>query len=131
MSHRSRLCAVLVDCPESSFDQAVTFWSGALGRPAIPPETADARYSHLETSSEQPIDVLLQRVPDAESALHLDIETDDVEAEVARLVRLGATRKAQIKSWWVLADPAGHPFCVVPVQSKDWPKGAVEWPHSA
>jgi hypothetical protein len=32
-----------------------------------------------------------------------------------------------VKRWWVMQDPAGHRFCVVPVQSSHWPEGAVEW----
>ena len=47
--------------------------------------------------------------------LHLDLRPDDRDAEVERLVALGATR-ADIgqgeQSWVVLADPEGNEFCV-------------------
>jgi hypothetical protein len=49
--------------------------------------------------------------------VHLDIETDDVEAEVRRLEALGATRVEVVKTWQIMRDPAGLVFCVVRVQS--------------
>ena len=57
-----------------------------------------------------------QRVGDT-SRIHLDIESDDVEAEVRRLEGLGARRKEFIERWWVMEDPSGQLFCVVPQQS--------------
>jgi hypothetical protein len=45
--------------------------------------------------------------------LHLDIESDDIEAEVSRLKRWGATEQGRHGSWVVLRDPAGLLFCVV------------------
>ena len=128
MTHRSRLCAVLFDGPAETHEPSIRFWSGALGRKLLPRETPDSAYASLERDSRLPLDLMIQRVPAAETGLHVDIETDDVEAEVRRLEQLGARRKRQVKHWWVLEDPAGHPFCVVPVQKKeDWPAGAVEW----
>ena len=48
------------------------------------------------------------------SRVHLDIETDDLDAEVARLERLGARRIAFVRErWWVMEAPAGHRLCVV------------------
>jgi hypothetical protein len=46
--------------------------------------------------------------------VHLDIHTDDLDAEVDRLERLGAQRVQRGHSWWVMRDPAGLLFCVVP-----------------
>jgi hypothetical protein len=45
--------------------------------------------------------------------VHIDIESDDVDAEVERLERLGARRVEKIKTWWVLQAPTGQRFCVV------------------
>lgn len=45
--------------------------------------------------------------------IHFDIETDDREAEVARLVALGATRMREAEGYTVLRDPEGNQFCVV------------------
>jgi Glyoxalase-like domain len=68
----------------------------------------------------------LQRVHDT-SRIHLDIETDDVEAEVQRLEALGARRKAQIETWWVMEDPCGHLFCVVPMHSPNFLAESHVW----
>lgn len=50
--------------------------------------------------------------------VHLDFSTDDVEAEVARLVGLGAIETGRNSfgdfGWVVLADPDGNAFCVAP-----------------
>ena len=87
--HYSRLCALLIDCNTSDIDQAAHFWSEALGR-AVDPDHPGTRgnYRMLETPLDEPI-VQIQRV-DHESRVHIDIETDDIPAEVARLEKLGA-----------------------------------------
>ena len=87
--HYSRLCALLIDCNTTDIDQAASFWAGALGR-AIDPDHPGTRgnYRMLETPADEPI-VQIQRV-DHESRVHIDIETDDIPAEVARLEELGA-----------------------------------------
>jgi hypothetical protein len=54
----------------------------------------------------------LQKV-EHDPRVHLDIETDDLDAEVARLEALGAQRLDFVKRWWVLQAPTGHRFCVV------------------
>ncbi len=63
-----------------------------------------------------------------QQGVHIDFETDDVKAEVERLEGHGARKKYPVKNWWVMEDPGGHAFCVVPVQSNTWPEGAIEWP---
>jgi hypothetical protein len=45
--------------------------------------------------------------------VHLDIHTDNLDAEVERLESLGAQRVRQAAAWWVMRDPAGLPFCVI------------------
>ena len=62
------------------------------------------------------------------SRVHLDIETDDIEAEVRRLEQLGAVRVAQIASWWVMEAPTGHRFCVVGKVSPEFDQLARQWP---
>jgi hypothetical protein len=54
----------------------------------------------------------VQKVPHA-SRVHLDIETDDLDAEVERLEKLGARRIAFVRRWWVMEAPTGQRFCVV------------------
>ena len=55
---------------------------------------------------------MIQRV-EHESRIHLDIETDDVDAEVVRLEQLGARRLERVRTWVVMEAPTGQRFCVV------------------
>jgi hypothetical protein len=94
--HRSRLSAVLIDCKTSDLDEAARFWSEALGRSVDNDHpSSQGHYRMLETPPDEPV-VAVQRV-DHDSRVHLDIETDDIPAEVARLEELGA--KAQTAGW--------------------------------
>jgi len=70
---------------------------------------------------------LLQRVVPEERAVHLDIETDDVEREVARLEGLGARRLRRVRDWWVLEAPTGQRFCVVPARGAEFARRAHAW----
>ncbi|MEO3429883.1 VOC family protein [Pelagibius sp. CAU 1746] len=126
--HHSRLAAVVIDCRTDDLKREAGFWSGALGRAVVAPKTAEGegRYLDLEEVAGQP-QVLLQRV-DHDSRVHLDIETDDVAAEVRRLETLGAKRVAQVRTWWVMEAPGGQRFCVVEPQRSDFPQGANTWP---
>ena len=124
--HYSRLCALLIDCNTSDIDQAADFWAHALGRPVDPghPGTR-GNYRMLETPQDEPI-VQIQRV-DHESRVHLDIETDDIPAEVARLEALGAQVVDRLERWVVMQAPTGQRFCVVRVQRPGFPKNAALW----
>jgi len=124
--HHSRLCALLIDCRTSELDTAARFWAEALGRPVDPdhPGTRD-RYVMLETPPDEPI-VQIQSV-DHESRVHIDIETDDIVAEVARLTKLGATVVDRLERWVVMQAPTGQRFCVVRVQRPGFPKNANRW----
>ncbi len=121
MSHRSRVCAVYFDVGREDYADAAHFWSGALGSEID--FDPDKRYTEMPGE----MDYGVQSVEPGREGLHIDIETDDIEAEVARLEKLGAGRREFIKSWWVMIAPGGQPFCVVPVGSKSWPDGAIEW----
>jgi len=124
--HRSRLCALLVDCRTDNVDAAADFWAKALGRPLDPghPGTRGS-YRMLETPPDEPI-VQIQRV-DHESRVHIDIETDDIPAEVARLEKLGAKVVNRLERWVVMQAPTGQRFCVVRVQRPGFPKNANLW----
>jgi predicted enzyme related to lactoylglutathione lyase len=126
--HRSRLSTILIDCAEPDFEAGVAFWSAALGREAIP-EQDDPRYATLRgrLGGEGGPYVTLQRVAAEERAIHLDIETDDVEAEVERLGRLGAKLKRRFPEHVVMLAPSGHAFCVVPKVRGDFPGDAATW----
>jgi predicted enzyme related to lactoylglutathione lyase len=124
--HYSRLCAVLIDCKVEDIDAAAEFWAEALGRRVDPdhPGTRGA-YRMLETPPDEPI-VQIQRV-EHESRVHIDIETDDIPAEVERLERLGATVVERLERWVVMQAPSGQRFCVVRVQRPGFPKNASRW----
>jgi len=121
--HRSRLAAVVIDSRVADIDPAAAFWSRALGRNIIVSGAAWAdRYVHLDVPEDE-VRVLVQKV-DHESRVHIDIETDDVEAEVGRLEALGATVAAVYPRWTVMAAPTGHRFCVVRPQRPDFDTAA-------
>ena len=124
--HHSRLCAVLIDCKTADLEDAARFWADALGRP-VDRDHAGTRgnYVMLETPPDEPI-VQIQRV-DHESRVHVDIETDNIEAEVARLTKLGATVVDRLERWVVMMAPTGQRFCVVRVQRPGFPKNANQW----
>jgi predicted enzyme related to lactoylglutathione lyase len=125
--HRSRLSNIVIDCNAATFERDAKFWSDALGR-ALMPDT-NPRYLTLKGrmgGAGSPY-VLLQKVPPEERAVHLDIETDDVEAEVRRLESLGARVKARIRHHVVMVAPSEHVFCVVPTGRADFPEKAATW----
>ena len=121
MGHRSRMCAVLFDVEGKVFDDVTKFWAAALQRDVR--RDSSGRYAGLPGD----LDVIIQNANPGREGMHIDIETDDVDAEVARLEALGAVRREFVDTWWVLVAPGGQPFCVVPVQSRNWPAGAAEW----
>ncbi len=122
--HRSRLTALGIDVPVKMHAASAYFWAGALGRSAEP----DDEGTYLNLGRVGGLDVFVQRVGEDDSRFHVDIETDDVDAEVARLEDLGATRVKQVSTWWVMRDPAGNLLCVVPPQTSDFPADATIWP---
>ncbi len=125
--HRSRLCAIVIDCRDADLERAAAFWGRALGRRPKPPpkDSAFKNYRTLGSGREDLI-VLLQRVAHP-SRVHLDIETDDIEREVTRLERLGARRLKKIRTWWVMEAPTGHRFCVVRPQRGRLGRDANRW----
>ncbi|MGN2251368.1 VOC family protein [Frateuria sp. GZRe14] len=126
MAHYSRLCAVLIDCKTDDVDDAAAFWAAALGRPTDPSHPGTrGNYRMLETPPDEPI-VQSQRV-EHESRVHLDIETDDIPAAVARLEKLGAMVVQRLERWVVMQAPTGQRFCVVRVQRPGYPKNANRW----
>jgi predicted enzyme related to lactoylglutathione lyase len=124
--HHSRLCALLIDCHTDDVDRAARFWADALGR-AVDADHPGSRdnYRMLETPPDEPI-VQIQRVTHG-SRVHLDIETDDIPAEVRRLEGLGAAVVGRLERWVVMQAPTGQRFCVVRVQRPGFPKNANRW----
>jgi hypothetical protein len=120
--HKSKLSQILIDVPEDRWEGALDFWTRALGRQADPSDQPEDRYLNLVGPG---LRVLLQRC-EWPASYHLDIETDDVEAEVGRLEALGAVRKKKVGTWWVMRAPTGHDFCVI--RRQNGLDGAVDWP---
>jgi predicted enzyme related to lactoylglutathione lyase len=125
--HRSRLSAFVIDCRTDDLERAAEFWSAALGMPlARPPGVTEGNYRQLETGDDG-LKIEVQQV-DHPSRGHLDIETDDIEAEVRRLEALGAKRVEQFPRWWVMQAPTGQRFCVVRPQNAGFERKAKSWP---
>jgi hypothetical protein len=126
--HRSRFFGLFADTPKEDAAQAVAFWAAALG--STPPTPAeDDPYWPMPGALGKGLTFEVQAI-DGEPRYHVDIETDDVAAETARLKELGATEVNRQPGWVVLRAPGGHLLCVVPVQSghavfdaraKTWP----------
>jgi predicted enzyme related to lactoylglutathione lyase len=124
--HRSRLGGFIIDCKTGDLDGAARFWGAALGlktRPSANPE--DKNYVVFDTAPNE-LDIEVQKV-DHSSRVHLDIETDNIEAEVERLEKLGAKRVAKIHSWWVMEAPTGQRFCVVNIKRSEFATEANVW----
>jgi predicted enzyme related to lactoylglutathione lyase len=124
--HRSRLAGFILDCETHDLPAAADFWSQALGVAKGPPD--GDKYIVLEGEAALGLHIEVQSV-DHPSRVHLDIETDDVEAEAKRLEALGARRVGSVRTWIVLEAPTGQRFCVVRAKrSLEGVAGASQWP---
>ncbi len=114
--HKSKLSGFIIDCETLDLDRSADFWGNALGMPvrALPPGEGEI-YKRLE-DHQHGLHIEVQAVSHP-SRVHLDIETDDVEAEVQRLEKLGAKRIEMVRTWWVMEAPTGQRFCVVRASS--------------
>jgi hypothetical protein len=120
-----KIACVAFDC----LDALVVgrFWSAAIGRPLDPGASGEfasigfrgrrdrAGWGPAEGDAEPTW--LFARVPEpklVKNRLHLDVIAADPEAEIARLVGLGATRVADREeygyTWTLMADPEGNEF---------------------
>ncbi len=111
--HKSRLAGFIIDCNTDDLEEASRFWSAALGYSLRErsEESAPEKYREMMTGPDG-LHIEVQRV-EHPSRVHLDIETDDIEAEVQRLEALGAKRVERGFRWWVMEAPTGQRFCVV------------------
>jgi predicted enzyme related to lactoylglutathione lyase len=133
VSHRSRVCHFVIDVDD--LDQAVAFWSAALDATEEPlSEQSHHIYRRLRLPDAD-IRVLLQRTNDEKASkerMHLDLETDDVAAEVRRLEALGATRwnhqQERGYDFWVMRDPWGNEFCILQPEFPELLARRRSWP---
>jgi hypothetical protein len=112
MTHYSRLARIVIDAPGDTHDAEVAFWREASGIPLRRFERFPA--FHGVRPGPDGIGLLTQHLGDGPAGVHLDIHTNDLAAEVARLVALGASVVDDSQLWTILRDPAGLLFCVVP-----------------
>ena len=117
---------VMIKDISDDLDTTARFWSAALGlRVADPDSGGTGQYAEF-AGVPGDLHVEVQKV-DHPSRVHLDIETDDIDAEVARLEALGATRVAFVKRWWVMQAPDGQRFCVVPLRDDNGRPAPNRW----
>lgn len=124
--HRSKLAGFIIDCQGDDPAAAAGFWSAALGMEQRElPGDEGKKYVRL-VDRQHGLHVEVQAV-DHPSRVHLDIETDDIEAEVRRLEALGARVVARVQSWCVMEAPTGQRFCVVRKTDSEFDARANTW----
>ncbi len=125
--HKSKLAGFIIDCQTDDLPTASAFWAGALGllRRGLDGSEGENYVRLMDTQHGLHLEV---QAVTHESRIHMDIETDDIEAEVQRLEALGAKRFKQYPRWWVMEAPTGQRFCVVRAQSPDFERLATQWP---
>ncbi len=127
--HRSRVYALLIDTPTQEAEAAAAFWAAALGATArtLPSEE---QFITLHGALPEPGPLVAVQSVDDAPRFHVDIETDDVEAETRRLLALGASEVARWQECRTLRVPGGHLMCVLPVESdrEVFESEAKTWP---
>lgn len=125
--HKSKLAGFIIDCQTDDLAAAAEFWSRALGmeKQALPGNEGDKYVRLVDPNETLHIEVQAVSHP---SRVHLDIESNDIEAEVRRLEALGAKRVEQVQTWWVMEAPTGQRFCVVRESSTNFDEQALRWP---
>jgi hypothetical protein len=124
--HKSRLAGFIIDCKTEDLKSAATFWGRALGMEvrSLPGEEGNKYVQLLDPQDRLHVEVQSVSHP---SRVHLDIETDDVDAEVRRLEQLGAKKIQNINTWWVMEAPTGQRFCVVRAKGSSFAADAHSW----
>jgi glyoxalase superfamily protein len=125
--HRSRFSTILIDAHSDEAAASATFWSAALGVPARPVPDEE-QFTSLRGALPDLV-LAVQSVDDA-PRFHIDIETDDLDAETARLLELGAVEVSRWLDCRTLRAPGGHLLCVIPRHSDDetFDRLARTWP---
>jgi hypothetical protein len=128
--HRSRLSTLLIDVPVAEAQGAAVFWSAVLGVPAVA-VPGEEQFTSLPGAVPGLV-VAVQSVDDR-PRYHVDLETDDVEAETARLVELGAVELSRWLDCRTLRVPGGQLICVIPRHSDpdEFARAARVWPSGS
>ena len=125
--HKSKLAGFIIDCQTDKLKTAAEFWSAALGMPIeLFPDEEGQKYIKLQSPADQ-LNIEVQTVSHP-SRVHLDIETDNIAAEVQRLTALGARELERVQTWVIMEAPTGHRFCVVQTdQGASFSANANHW----
>lgn len=91
----------------------------------VPGDVESSHCRNLQTRPDE-LQIEVQKVEHA-SRVHIDIETDNIEAEVKRLEALGAKRVSDIRGWVVMEAPTGQRFCVIQPQRANFEAMANHW----
>ncbi|HEX6508898.1 MAG TPA: VOC family protein [Chloroflexota bacterium] len=113
-----RIASVTFDCQDAGV--MADFWTSALGY--VPSGEPTEAAAIVEDPRNRDVELVFVRVPESKvvkNRVHLDIGADDMEAEVQRLVDLGAQRGERIRDWTVMRDPEGNEFCVIQTSADD------------
>jgi predicted enzyme related to lactoylglutathione lyase len=124
--HKSKLGGFIIDCETRDLAAAAEFWGAALGMPVRELPGAEGELYRRLDDGPVGLHIEVQKV-EHPSRVHLDIETDDIEAEVERLEGLGAKRLQRVQTWWVMEAPTGQRFCVVSASSAQFAAQATNW----
>ena len=125
VTHYSRLTVIVMDVPAADREKEVAFWQAATGA-ELTHYTRFPEYHGGELTGT--LELLVQELGDGPPRMHVDIHTDDLDAEVARLEALGAERTEGHRPWVIMRDPAGLVFCVVPEPAESFDRtGATRW----
>jgi Glyoxalase-like domain len=122
-----KIATLTIDCKDP--DALAEWWATALDFEVTyrsPEEETEDREVVIEARGGGGWELLFLQVPDekvVKNRYHLDLRPDDRDAEVDRLVDLGA-RKIDIGqgsevTWVVLADPEGNEFCILRALTPD------------
>ncbi len=122
--HKSRLGTVIIDCNTDDLEREARFWGQALGG-STENHHSEGRYIDVQGNPADP-HVILQKVEHS-SWIHIDIETDDIEAEVNRLEGLGAIVVEKMERWTVMEAPSKHRFCIIGPRREGFAENANVW----
>ncbi|MCP4333019.1 MAG: VOC family protein [Gammaproteobacteria bacterium] len=122
--HKSRLGTVIIDCQTDDLQREARFWGAALGA-QVGAGDASGRYLDISTDATDP-QVILQKV-EHPSWIHIDIETDDIDAELRRLESLGAIVVEKMERWTIMEAPSKHRFCIIGARRDGFDENANIW----
>jgi predicted enzyme related to lactoylglutathione lyase len=112
------LYALAIDCANAA--RLAEFWAAVLGQPVDEDPTADFASIGFAAAPKVGPAWTFARVPEGKTAknrVHPDLVVADLDAEVSRIVGLGASKKAEYDEvgyrWITLTDPEDNEFDVM------------------